>query len=183
MKNHGNFSRAVEELIGGKAVPDDAEQVESATPESPVSLERRFDEPKTEAIITADMVIKGTVSSTSNISLSGTVVGDVTSEGDVVLRGRVEGNVTVHSIVVQAGTVVGDITAEGATVVTEGSTVNGNIKAERIEVNGKVAGNLESSAKVVLNPRACIDGNITAAGLSMMDGAELKGSVNVHKSE
>jgi len=48
-------------------------------------------------------------------------------------------------------------------------------------VNGKVVGNLEAAAKVVLNPRASIDGNISAAGLSMMDGAELKGSVNVHK--
>jgi len=183
MKNHGNFSRAVEELIGGKSVPDESEQAESTTPDSPVSLERRFDEPKIEAVITADMVIKGTVSSASNISLAGTVVGDVSSEGDLVLRGKVEGNVTVHSIVVQGGTVIGDISSEGATVVTEGSTVNGNIKAERIEVNGKVTGNLESNAKVVLNPRACVDGNITAAGLSMMDGAELKGSVNVHKTE
>ena len=184
MKKHGNFSRAVEELMGGKEA--DAEEVEadaSTVAEQPATFERRFDEPKLEAVITADMVIKGTVSSSSNISIAGTIVGDVGSEGDVVIRGRVEGNVTVHSIVVQSGTVVGDIVSEGVAVITEGSTVNGNVKAERIEVNGKVVGNLEAAAKVVLNPRASIDGNISAAGLSMMDGAELKGSVNVHKPE
>lgn len=183
MKKHGNFSRAVEELMNGKeteAEVDGSEVIE--TPMETVPVERRFDEPKLEAIITADMVIKGTVSSSSNISLAGTVVGDVSSEGDVVLRGKVEGNVTVHSIVVQSGTVVGDIVTEGAAVITEGSTINGNIKAERIEVNGKIVGNLESSAKVILNPRASVDGNISASGLSMMDGAELKGSVNVRKS-
>lgn len=184
MKKHGNFSRAVEELIGGKdAASEGVEEISSSAPEQAASFERRFDEPKLEAVITADMVIKGTISSSSNISLAGTVVGDVGSEGDVVLKGKVEGNVTVHSIVVQSGTVVGDITTEGAAVITEGSTVNGNVKAERIEVNGKVVGNLEASAKVVLNPRASVDGNITALGLSMMDGAELKGSVNVRKSE
>jgi cytoskeletal protein CcmA (bactofilin family) len=90
--------------------------------------------------------------------------------------------VTVHSLSVQAGSISGDIVSSGVVSIADNSSVDGNIKAERIEVNGKVVGNLESTARVVLNPRSVIEGNITAMELSMSEGAELKGNVNVHRT-
>lgn len=191
MKKHGNFSQAFEELVNGKVGESDAGEAEVAQPGDlgPVPAAARFPEVRhveeklREAVITADMVIKGTVTSSSNIAISGTILGDVSSEGDIVIQGKVEGNVVAHSLVVQAGTITGDINSSGSVVIVENSTVNGNIKADRIEVNGKVAGNLDSAAKVTLNSHAVIDGNIVAAGLLMMEGAELKGNVNVHKTE
>jgi cytoskeletal protein CcmA (bactofilin family) len=139
--------------------------------------------PMREAIITSDMVIKGTVSAQSNISIEGTIIGDVSSEGDVVVKGRVEGNVVVHSLSIKAGEIVGDILCSGAIIIAEHSSVDGNIKAEHIDVNGKVTGNLESSAKIILNPHSVIEGNVAAAELSMSEGAELHGNVTVRKAK
>lgn len=139
--------------------------------------------PMREAIITTDMVIKGTVSAQSNISIEGTIIGDVSSEGDVVVKGRVEGNVIVHSLSIKAGSIVGDILCSGAIIIAEHSSVDGNIKAEHIDVNGKVTGNLESTGKIILNPHSVIDGNVAAAELSMTEGAELRGNVSVHKAK
>ena len=197
MKKHGNFSRAVEELMNGKfsgsgsgmdeaevgdpADPDQSTRTDIASPD-PMAAVRRVDPRAAEAVITEDMVIKGTVSASANISIAGTILGDVSSEGDVVVRGRIEGNVTVHSLSVQAGSISGDIVSSGVVSIADNSSVDGNIKAERIEVNGKVVGNLESAARVVLNPRSVIEGNITAMELSMSEGAELKGNVNVHRT-
>jgi cytoskeletal protein CcmA (bactofilin family) len=190
VKKHGNFSRAVEDLMSGNISGSGDAGAEAAVEaddreeaENPAPMLRRVGEGAVEAVITSDMVIKGTVTSSSNISIAGTILGDVGCEGDIAVRGKIEGNVTVQSLVLQAGTITGDIVSSGAVVVMESSTVNGNIKAERIEVNGKVVGNLDSSAKVILNQRAAIEGNITAEGLSITEGAELKGSVNVHKAE
>jgi len=197
MKKHGNFSRAVEELMNGKfsgsgGDKDDVDVEDSTETGQPAQADpapagstaavRRVDPRAAEAVITEDMVIKGTVNASANISISGTILGDVSSEGDVVVRGRIEGNVTVHSLSVQAGSISGDIVSSGVVSIADNSSVDGNIKAERIEVNGKVVGNLESAARVVLNPRSVIEGNITAMELSMSEGAELKGNVNVHRT-
>ena len=196
MKKHGNFSQAFEELVNGKIGGSESEEEEADQPGNaqqgtaePGAALVRFPEVRhveeglREAVITVDMVIKGTVTSSSNIAISGTVIGDVSSEGDIVVRGKVEGNVVAHSLVVQAGTIAGDISSSGSVLIVENSTVNGNIKADRIEVNGKVTGNIDSAAKVTLNSHAVVDGNIAAAGLLMMEGAELKGNVNVRKTE
>lgn len=207
MKKHGNFSKAVEELMNGKFAGsgNDKDEFDAEDkPDSPQSASqepgrmgevqpdyiaagsmaavRRIEARAAEAVITEDMVIKGTVNASANISIAGTVLGDVSSEGDVVVKGRIEGNLTVHSLSVQAGTISGDIVSSGIVIIAENSSVEGNVKAERIEVNGKVVGNLESAARIILNPRSVIEGNITALELSMSEGAELKGNVNVHRT-
>jgi cytoskeletal protein CcmA (bactofilin family) len=46
-----------------------------------------------------------------------------------------------------------------------------------------VVGNLESAGKIILNQHSSIEGNVAGIELSMSEGAELKGSVSVRKSE
>lgn len=206
MKRQGNFMKAVGELMDGQFAGPKAEEealgdlVPAGTdPESPGEprsfgfgaapeaspgaspYPRRAEAGGAEAVITADMVIKGTMTASANISVFGSIQGDVTSEGDILVKGRVEGNVVARCMTVQEGSIVGDIAASGTVVVAENSSVEGNIKAERIEVNGKVKGNLDSSAKIALRPLSDVEGNVTAAELAMGEGAQLKGVMNVHK--
>ncbi len=206
MKRRGNFSKAVEELIGIKqndgedGEAQEAVAVEEASPqtgyaEGPRDFDGRFglsggavptvykSEASTPvAVITEDMVIKGTVNSQANILVEGTILGDVLSEGDCIVRGKIEGNVNLRSLLVEAGSIGGDISAGSAVIIEEKSSIHGNIKAERIEVNGSVTGNLDSETKIVLKSQAVVDGNIKAKELAIQEGAELKGSVNVHKA-
>jgi cytoskeletal protein CcmA (bactofilin family) len=205
MKKHKNFSKAVEELMNGKfsvsgTDTDGIERVAEPVSDQTVLQEqdphtdtqpgftanakpviRRVESRAAEAVITEDMVIKGTVNASANILIAGTILGDVCSEGDIVVTGRIEGNMTVHSLSVQAGTITGDVVSSDSVTIAENSSVDGNIKAERIEVDGKVVGNLESATKIVLHPRSVIEGNVSAMELSMIEGAELKGNVSVHR--
>jgi len=209
MKMQGNFLKAVDELMNGKfsgiktdpkefkspgepetdlepgsATSADYDFSEKAQPDvtaSPRVSVRRIDGGSVEAVITGDMTVKGNINSTANISISGTILGDVSSEGDVVVKGKVEGNITVHSLSVEGGNISGDIVSSGVVTVADGSSIDGNIKAERIEVNGRVIGNLDSATKIILHPKSVVEGNITALELSMTEGAELKGAMNVHK--
>jgi len=64
----------------------------------------------------------------------------------------------------------------------EKSSVHGDIKAERIEIDGGVTGNLESATKIVLKSQALVEGNLKAKELAIQEGAELKGNVNVRKA-
>jgi cytoskeletal protein CcmA (bactofilin family) len=206
MKRQGNFMKAVGELMDGQfagsksddetlgdsvsagAAPESAGEpsgfgagaAPAAMPAAAASL-RRVEAGGAEAVITADMVIKGTISASANISVFGSIQGDVTSEGDILVKGRVEGNVIARCMTVQEGSIVGDIAASGTVVVAENSSVEGNIKAERIEVNGRIKGNLDSSAKIALRPLSDVEGNVTAAELAMGEGAQLKGTMNVHR--
>ncbi|MCE1196707.1 polymer-forming cytoskeletal protein [bacterium] len=204
MKRQGNFMKAVGELMDGQFAGSKAEDEAlgdsvPAGPEasgepasfgfgaSPAAMPgaasslRRVEAGGAEAVITADMVIKGTMTASANISVFGSIQGDVTSEGDILVKGRVEGNVVARCMTVQEGSIVGDIAASGTVVVAENSSVDGNIKAERIEVNGRVKGNLDSSAKIALRPLSDVEGNVTAAELAMGEGAQLRGTMNVHR--
>ena len=196
MKRQGNFMKAVGELMDGQFAGSKAEETlgdsvsggfgaaPAASPETsppPAPSPRRVEAGGAEAVITADMVIKGTMTASANISIFGSIQGDVTSEGDILVVGRVEGNVVARCMTVQEGSIVGDIAASGTVVVAENSSVEGNIKAERIEVNGRIKGNLDSSAKIALRPLSDIEGNVTAAELAMGEGAQLRGTMNVHR--
>ncbi len=191
MRKQGNFSKAIDELMGGRVsasevgkdepVMDQAEP-ESEAPQGGQFAVRRVEGKVEQAVITKDMVIKGTISSSANIVIAGSVQGDIVSEGDIVVEGRIEGNLKVHSLSVQEGAITGDIDASGNVIVAENSSIDGDIKAERIEINGKITGNLQSATKIILNPHSAIEGNVTAASLSMLEGAELNGSMNVKKA-
>lgn len=191
MRKQGNFSKAIDELMGGRLSESEGEKNESITnqaelePEAPQGAQfavRRVEGKVEQAVITKDMVIKGTINSSANIVIAGSVQGDIVSEGDVVVEGKIEGNLKVHSLSVQEGVITGDIDASGNVTVAENSSIDGDIKAERIEVNGKIVGNLQSTTKIILNPHSAIEGNVTAATLSMLEGAELKGSMSVKKT-
>lgn len=209
MKRRGNFSKAVEELIGlkqGEEVEDGAqtaailgEEGGQGAPgvfaEGSQDFSGRFGlsggalptvwKPESStslAVITQDMVIKGSVQSQANILIEGTVQGDVLSEGDILVRGKIEGNLSLRSLLVEGGSIDGDIVSSSAVVLEEKSSVHGDIKAERIEIDGGVTGNLESATKIVLKSQALVEGNLKAKELAIQEGAELKGNVNVRKA-
>jgi cytoskeletal protein CcmA (bactofilin family) len=193
MKEKSNLTKAFDELLHGKSEGEGQEE-----PQSEIASE--FDpQPSAahlaslnaaaapsprqtpEATITADMVIKGSISSASNINVFGTILGDVTCENDMVVSGRIEGNVNARSFQLLSGSISGDIIAKSIVEIAQGSSVNGNITAERIMADSKITGNLNATSVVRLNANAVIDGNIKSGSLAMQEGAELKGNVDIHK--
>lgn len=87
----------------------------------------------------------------------------------------IEGKVTSNGNVRIDGRLNGDITAEGNVTVGEGGEVNGEIKAEVINVGGTVNGSLNAREKVVLEAKSNLKGDLITKILVIEAGAMFDG--------
>ncbi len=103
----------------------------------------------------------------------GTVVnGDVTFEGGLLVEGIIKGNVSA-----EAGT-------ESLLRLSEAGQIEGQINVPNVVVNGKVNGDVHSTAHVELASKAIVNGNVHYHLIEMVMGAAVNGSlVHVAKAE
>jgi cytoskeletal protein CcmA (bactofilin family) len=91
------------------------------------------------------------------------IEGRIVSQEHLTIDGQVEGTIEVgdHSLMIGAG-----------------ASVKADLIAKTITVSGAVIGSLTASEKVILQPSASVDGDITTPRLAMADGANVKGKVD-----
>jgi cytoskeletal protein CcmA (bactofilin family) len=89
--------------------------------------------------------------------------GDLSAEEDLLIQGRVEGSIT-HT--------------QRLTVGPQG-TVKANIKAQLIIVEGTVDGDLQAEKSVFVKETAKVCGNIYAPTVSIIEGANFSGSIDM----
>jgi cytoskeletal protein CcmA (bactofilin family) len=89
--------------------------------------------------------------------------GDLTAEEDLLIQGRVEGSIT-HT--------------QRLTVGPQG-TVKANIRAQLIIIEGTVDGDLQADKSVFVKETAKVCGNIFAPTVSIMEGANFSGSIDM----
>jgi cytoskeletal protein CcmA (bactofilin family) len=104
------------------------------------------------------------MSTSSVIGASITVKGDITADEPLTVAGRVEGKVTV---------------AAHALTVDANGHVNAEVKADSVVVSGHVNGSLTATAKVVVREGAVVEGTVTAPVLTVAEGAQLRGKIDV----
>lgn len=100
----------------------------------------------------------------ATIGRSITIRGDVTGDEDLVIQGRVEGSV--------------DLKEHSVTVGPEGE-VKADVRGRVVTVEGHVEGNLRAEEQVVLRGTARVLGDITAARVTLDDGAYFSGGVEM----
>ncbi len=92
------------------------------------------------------------------------IKGSLSGGEDLLIEGRVEGKIEVAQHTVTIGT-------------------SGNIKAEvrgrNIIVMGEVEGDLSGSEQIVLRQSSTVRGNLVAPRVSLEDGANFKGSIDM----
>jgi cytoskeletal protein CcmA (bactofilin family) len=90
------------------------------------------------------------------------IEGRIVSQEHLTIDGQVEGTIEVgdHSLMIGAG-----------------AAVKADLIAKTITVSGAVTGNLTAAEKVILQPSASVDGDITTPRLAMAEGAIVKGRV------
>ncbi len=101
---------------------------------------------------------------TSVIGSSITIKGDINGEEDLVIAGRVTGNVTLSS---------------NEVTVSSGGSVNADITAKVVKIEGEVKGDLSGNEKVVISKTGKVQGNIVAPRVTLEDGAKFKGSIDM----
>jgi cytoskeletal protein CcmA (bactofilin family) len=63
--------------------------------------------------------------------------------------------------------------------IDDGGHVNADVLANTIIVSGHVTGSLDATTRIVIRGSAIIEGNLSAPVLSVEDGAQLRGKIDI----
>lgn len=90
--------------------------------------------------------------------------GEISGEEDLVIKGQFQGKIDLknHDLVVE-----------------QGAKVEAEIRVKNITINGDVNGNVCASKRVFISKEGQMKGDITASRISIMDGAQFKGSIKM----
>ena len=102
---------------------------------------------------------------TTLISEGTQLSGDITFGGTLEILGAVTGNIISEQ-------------KDARVRVLNGGSVEGDIKAAIIEVNGSIKGNIYALDRLCLEPNCTVTGNIHYSNMEMRAGAQLNGSCN-----
>ena len=91
----------------------------------------------------------------------------------------VDGEITSDEDVVVQGTLRGKLNAKDAVTVETGGVVEADITGGPVSVGGTVTGNINSSDRVDLQNGARVVGNVKATRITIADGAQFKGNVDM----
>jgi cytoskeletal protein CcmA (bactofilin family) len=102
--------------------------------------------------------------STSCIGPSIKITGDIAADEPLTIAGRVDGTVSIpgHSLTIDVG-----------------GHVNADVQADAVIVSGHVTGSLIATSRIVIRKSAVVDGTLSAPLLSVEDGAELRGNIDI----
>jgi cytoskeletal protein CcmA (bactofilin family) len=101
---------------------------------------------------------------TSIIGPSITITGDITADEPLTIAGRVDGTVSIpgHSL-----------------TINDSGQVNGDLQADAVIVSGHVTGSVVATSRIAILGTAVIDSNVSAPVLSVEDGAEVRGKLDI----
>jgi cytoskeletal protein CcmA (bactofilin family) len=91
----------------------------------------------------------------------------------------VEGEITSDEDVTVQGTLRGKLVAKDAVTVEGSGVVEADITGGPVSVAGAVTGNIASTDRVDLQNGARVVGNVRATRITIADGAQFKGNVDM----
>ena len=104
----------------------------------------------------------------SRLGQSFSIKGELSGNEDLVIDGRFQGEINIgnHNLIVE-----------------QKGKIEADIRANNITIHGEIKGNIFASGKVFITKDAQMIGDISASRISIMDGAQFKGSVKMEKSD
>ena len=136
--------------------------------------------PRDMNVFTEGLTIEGNVTSEAGIVIRGTVHGSVSCRADVEISGQITGDVEGKNVRIVGGGVQGNITA-GEMLSVDRSRIKGNLSATHARINNPIEGDIAVRGTLTLQREADIRGNITAAGLSVEEGASMNGRITISR--
>ncbi|MCL2778922.1 MAG: polymer-forming cytoskeletal protein [Polyangiaceae bacterium] len=91
----------------------------------------------------------------------------------------IEGEITSDEDVVVQGTFRGKLVAKDAVTIEQGAMVEADIASGPVAISGGVTGNILSTDRVDLQTGARVIGNVKATRITIADGAQFKGNVDM----
>jgi cytoskeletal protein CcmA (bactofilin family) len=137
----------------------------------------RFEVEET-TIISRNTVIDGNIRAFANVSIEGSVKGDIRITKDVSMSGRVVGDIECNNSSFTGASMQGNVVSKGQVQLDRDSLLLGDITSQYLNINGKIKGNVDVGGKAEFKSEAYILGNISAATITVIDGANIQGYVN-----
>jgi len=107
----------------------------------------------------------------------GQVLGDIECRSNIVIAGKMRGNTAATNAYVLDAVIDGDMLCDDSINVNENAWIRGNIRAQQVEVGGKIKGNLEIRHAVRIGPTSSIIGDISCDEIGVTPGAFINGNI------
>ncbi|MCJ7563629.1 MAG: polymer-forming cytoskeletal protein [Candidatus Aminicenantes bacterium] len=93
--------------------------------------------------------------------------GQISGQEDLLIKGTFKGTIRIknHSLFIE-----------------KSARVEADIVAANVMLSGDLTGNIQATGKVFLSSEAKMKGDITAAKISVQDGAQFRGAIRMEKS-
>jgi len=106
---------------------------------------------------------------------------DTTTEYGTILGAdsNFKGEMSFETAAKILGRFEGSINAKGRVNVADGSKCKAAVKAKEVSVEGHIEGNVDAGDRVELKPKGSIVGDISAARMTMADGASIDGHCRI----
>lgn len=95
------------------------------------------------------------------------IKGEVSGEEDLHIQGKVEGTINLNGNQVSVG---------------DSGKVHADIRAKEVSIDGEVTGDISANEMVVISKSGNVRGNIVAPRVTLEDGANFKGSIDMDPS-
>jgi cytoskeletal protein CcmA (bactofilin family) len=93
-------------------------------------------------------------------------IGELRGKEDLFIDGQVNGSIGLDNFTLTIG---------------PNGKIEADIQAKNVNVKGRVKGNIKAQEKVFIHETATVFGDITAANISVMDGAQFEGNARIQK--
>lgn len=173
-----SFAHSPEVIVDAAVISEQVPMSDAIPSETPSFRKKN---PDVESVIAEDLVIDGSVTSKSNVTIHGVINGDVNCEGNVNIHGAVDGNISGDNVYMSSSHVKGDVKAQAKVVLNSNGSVAGSMKAGSANVDGSVDGNITISEVLVVGRSAVITGDISTASISVAEGAVINGKLSIVK--
>ena len=91
----------------------------------------------------------------------------------------VEGRLVCKGPARLSGSIKGEIQGDGMVAIDEGAVVTADVNVREASIGGRVIGNVNAVSRVTLGSTALIDGDIRTPSLSIAEGAQIMGRIEV----
>lgn len=186
-KFNARIQEAVQEGRGEEAVRQAVTETPMAQslPADDVAIRKAQTQTTQKLILPQGVVIKGTMTSSSDTQIGGKVEGDVTVEAHLSLEptSHVAGTVRSTTCTLQ-GRVDGNLECTDELIIGDGGRLNaGALCGKDMTIAGKVKGNVQCGGLLRLMDTARLKGNIRARSIVINEGAIFNGKCSIGKQD